>query len=131
MSWIDIYGFVVCSGILLCFLLLLVKKTRPLGFSLTLFSIILFIGMKGIQYIYELEINYTEKKRHEFFLATKKNQEVSLNLTPSSWLQQRDARGTGGVIPLKFRNEIGIAFPLGSAPSVETFYCAEDDGFIS
>ena len=56
--------------------------------------------------------------------------EVVLNITPSSWLTDLDGRGMSSLIPFQYRSEIGGYFPLGSAPSITTFYCAEDEGFI-
>lgn len=56
---------------------------------------------------------------------------MALNITPSMWLTKVDARGSENIFTLKQRQVIGDFIPLGSAPSVKTFYCAEDEGFIS
>ena len=131
MNWIDYYGLTICLWIFLCFLMVLAKKTRPFGLSFTFFSVILFVGLTSLQHYFGAVTIYNESKKQKFFELLKSGEEVTLNLPPSSWLQSLDVRGSDAIIPLEYRREIGIQFPLGSAPSVKTLFCAEDDGFIS
>jgi len=130
MSWIDYYGLLVCFWLLLCLLMISTKKTRALGLSLSFSTSVLFIGLTILQDHYGANVSYQLNKK-EKFLEAMKSEEVTLNLTPSSWIQEIDGRGSNSIIPLKYRKQIGIAFPLGAAPNVKTFYCSEDDGFIS
>lgn len=131
MNWIDYYGLIICLWVLLCFLMVLVKKTRPVGLSFTFFSVILFVGLTSFRLYFGPVIVHSESKKQEFFELTKSGEEVALNLPPALWLQSSDGRGSNDIIPLEYRSEIGIQFPLGSAPNVKTLFCAEDDGFIS
>lgn len=130
MNWIDYYGLTICLWVLLCFLLVLAKKIRPLGLSFTFFSVMLFVGLTSLQHYYGVDTVYKESKKQKFFEFMKSGEEVALNLPPSSWLQSLSGQGSDA-IPLEYRREIGIQFPLGSAPSVKTLFCTEDDGFIT
>jgi len=111
--------------------MIFLKKTRALGFSFAFSTLILFVGVTSLKHYYGVSISYDVNKKEEFAKSLQSGEEVSLNLVPSGWLQHIDGRGVNSIIPLKYRTQIQIAFPLGSAPGVKTFYCAEDDGFIS
>ena len=132
MSWIDYYVIAIGLWIFILALLLIFNKTRSFSFSLIIFTSIFFIGLKFIEKIVpNTDQVYQDSKRSAFIEATKKNSEIALNILPASWLQRIDGRGQNSIIPLKYREQIGGFFPLGSAPNVLTFTCAEDEGFIS
>ena len=93
---------------------------------------IFFVGLKFIENIVpNTNKVYQESKRAAFIKATKNNSELALNILPASWLQRVDGRGQNSIIPFEYRKQIGGFLPLGSAPNVLTFSCAEDEGFIS
>ena len=132
MSWIDYYVGVIALWILILTLILLHSKTRFFAFSLFFSTIIFFVGLKFIEsFIAPNNKIYQENKKISFIKATKNNSEVVINITPSSWLTRLDARGKDTLITSEYREQIGGFLPLGSAPDVLTFYCAEDEGFIS
>jgi hypothetical protein len=131
MSWIEYYGLAVLSWLLLCFILMAFKRTRLLAVSAVLSTLLLFLGVKIISKKYNFDANYQANKRTAFVDALKENEEIALNISPASWLLSVDGRSLESLIPYRFRDNIGGYFPLGSAPNVKTFYCIEDDGFIS
>ena len=51
-------------------------------------------------------------------------------MSTSGWLLSKDGRTSSSSLSLDDRRSIGEFLPLGSAPNVMTFYCAEDDGFV-
>ena len=132
MSWIDYYVGAIGLWIFILALLLIFNKTRFFSFSLLFSTCILFVGLKLIENIVpNANKVYQQSKRAAFIEATKNNSELALNILPASWLQRIDGRGKNSIIPLEYREQIGGFLPLGSAPNVLTFTCAEDEGFIS
>ena len=132
MSWIDYYILVIGIWIFILASMLIFNKTRFFSFSLIFTTCIFFVGLKIIENIVpNTNEKYRESKKTAFLEAAKNYSEISLNINPASWLQRIDGRGQNSIIPLKYRNQIGGFLPLGSAPSVMTFDCAEDEGFIS
>ena len=131
MSWIDYYVGVIALLIFILTLMLMFNKTRFFSFSLLFAISIFFVGLKFIENIVPNSKVYQESKRASFIEATKNNSEVVLNILPSSWLLSLDARGEDSLLTSEYRQQIGGFLPLGSAPNVLTFYCAEDEGFIS
>ena len=123
MSWIDYYGILVCLWIIFCFLMVFLKKTRLLGLSFSFSSVVLFIGLTGLENYYGFDqtnpSSYKENKKEKFFEALQSGEEVSLNLVPSSWLQYKDGRGSDSIIPLNILlNESDVM--LTSNPGFKT-----------
>ena len=129
MSWIDYYVGVIALWIFILTLMLMFKKTRFFSFSLIFSTIIFFVGLKFIENSTLNKKSYTSSKRASFIEAMKNNSEVVLNIYPSSWLLRDDDRNS--LLTTDDREQIGGFFPLGSAPNILTFFCAEDEGFIS
>jgi len=132
LSWIELYFWTI---IIWCFslgVLYLVKKTRLFALSLVFSTMLFFVGLKVISSFFLTDQNYQSNKQKEFLaLMDISGNDLAVNITPSAWLTSRDGRGLSSLVPEKFRDEIGGFFPLGSAPNVRTFYCQEDEGFIS
>ena len=132
MSWLYNYVGVIALSLLILCLMLIFKRTRFFSFSLLFATGIFFIGLKFIENIAPNSNKvYQASKKTSFIEDTKNNNEVVLNILPSSWLLRLDARGKDSLITSEYREQIGGFLPLGSAPNVLTFYCAEDEGFIS
>ena len=132
MSWIDYYVYTIILWIIVLILTLIPKKTRFFSFSLMFATGIFFLGLKFIEgVITPNNVQYQENKKLSFIEASKIYEELSLNITPSSWLTHLDGRGKNSLIPFEYRKKIGGYLPLGSAPNVTTFSCSEDEGFIS
>ncbi|MDA9878140.1 hypothetical protein N9C91_02845 [Luminiphilus sp.] len=92
----------------------------------------IFFGGVGILSGYRsASLEYQAHKHTAYMSFSEMHAEVSLNLVPAMWLSLKDGRGDASVIEPEFRDDIGGFFPLGSAPSITTFYCREDEGFIS
>ena len=112
-----------------CVLLFFIKF-RPLATSFLFSTILLFTGLKIISNSYQTNITYQKNKKESFIEAKKKNNEISVNMSTSGWLLSKDGRTSSSSLSLDDRRIIGEFLPLGSAPNVMTFYCAEDDGFV-
>ncbi len=131
-GYVDIYVSLIALWHVIIFLLSLMKKYRFFSFSLLLSTYLLFIGIKIISLLYPTNETYQEYKRDEFMKEVSLNKDpIVLNITPSMWLTKIDARGIENIFTNEQRNEIGNFYPLGSAPNIKTFYCSEDEGFIS
>ncbi|MDC3027516.1 hypothetical protein OA180_00005, partial [Candidatus Pelagibacter sp.] len=131
MSWIDYYVLVIGIWIFILASMLIFNKTRFFSFSLILSTCIFFVGLKITENIFPNSNEfYKESKKTSFLKASKKNDQLALNIVPASWLQRIDGRGQNSIIPMKYREQIGGFLPLGSAPDVVTFSCSEDEGFI-
>ena len=132
MSRIDYYVLVIGMWIFILASMLIFNKTKYYSLSLLITTCVFFVGLKFIENITtNTKEIYKESKRASFLEATKNYSEISLNINPASWLQRIDGRGQNSIIPLKYRKQIGGFLPLGSAPNVLTFTCAEDEGFVS
>ena len=123
MSWFYSYVGVIALWLLILNLMLIFKKTRFFSFSLLFTTVIFFIGLKFIENITPNSNKvYQESKKASFIETTKNNNEVALNILPSSWLLRLDARGKDSLLKSEYREQIGGFLPLGSAPNVLTFY---------
>lgn len=131
MSWIEYYLILLFSWFFILTLLLISDKTRFFSISLILTTCIFFVGIKIIESSSSKYTLYQDYKKESFLKSVKDNKEVVLNILPTSWLQHMDNRKKNSIIPIKYREQIGGFFPLGSAPNLFTFYCAEDENFIS
>ena len=132
MNIIDLYIGIIFAWYAGLFLLAFNKKYRLISISFFAATCILFYGIKVISFIFPTNEIYQQNKRDEFSIQREISKApIVLNITPSMWLTKIDARGPENIFSLEQRETIGNFFPLGSAPGVRTFYCAEDEGFIS
>lgn len=132
MGFIDVYIMLIIVWHVVLIGMVMANKHRVASASLLLSTLLFFSGIKIISLKFPTDDIYQQIKRDEFTLAMMRSKEpVVLNIAPAMWLTKIDARGEGNMLSLEHRKKIGGFFPIGSAPNVKTFYCSEDEGFIS